>query len=464
MTEYTTKEIAQHDKKSDLWVVVHGKVIDVTKYVDDHPGGAEVFLELAGKDATQAFEEAGHSEDAVEIMESMAIAKKKGAVLTRPATKAPEVLVPVETTGHHKGFHITTDQAVGLTAIVVGALTAISLVRHREAAAADISKILNAAPTSHWLEWFRPNKLGFAGGFLLASGVFGALSVYGMEKLPRLVQGTDYSQLPRHLQADRSIHQRKLISVRGYLEPKTYQSLRLISKTEVAPGIYHLVFELPTPKTVLGLPVGQHVAIKADIDGQTVSRSYTPVSNNTDLGRLELVIRCYADGLFTGRYIQHLNLGDEVLFRGPRGAMRYQQGIAKKIGMVAGGTGITPMFSLIRAICEDENDMTEVSLVYGNRSETDILLRSELETFARRYPNNFKLWYQLDAVPANWAYGKGYVTQQVIQEHLPAPSPDTKMMLCGPPGMVNAAKKAMVGLGFKEPGAVARTTDQIFIF
>jgi len=302
------------------------------------------------------------------------------------------------------------------------------------------------------------------GGFLLASGVFGTLSMYGLGKLPRLVQGTEYTQLPRHVKADLSLQKRKLISVRGYLEPKTYQPLPVVSKTEVAPGIFRLAFALPTPNTVLGLPVGQHVAIKAEIDGQSVSRSYTPVSNNADLGRLELVIRCYSDGLLTGGYIRHLKVGDEVLFRGPRGAMRYRNGIATKIGMVAGGTGITPMFQLIRAICEDEHDTTEVSLVYGNRSETDILLRNELETYARRYPGSFKLWYQLDAAPANWPYGRGYVTKQVIQERLPAPSPGAKMMLCGPPGMVNAAKRAMVGLGFEEPGAVAKMADQIFVF
>ncbi|MDE9440018.1 hypothetical protein EWS82_13140, partial [Staphylococcus xylosus] len=109
--------------------------------------------------------------------------------------------------------------------------------------------------------------------------------------------------------------------------------------------------------------------IKAAIDGADVSRSYTPVSNNTDLGRLELVIKCYPDGLLTGKYLANLKVGDKVLFRGPKGAMRYKRGLCKKIGMIAGGTGITPMYQLIRAICEDDKDTTEVSLILANRTE-----------------------------------------------------------------------------------------------
>jgi cytochrome-b5 reductase len=55
--------------------------------------------------------------------------------------------------------------------------------------------------------------------------------------------------------------------------------------------------------------------------------------------------------------------------------------------MLAGGTGITPMYQVVRAICEDPEDETQVSLVYANREEGDILLREELEALAERYPN-----------------------------------------------------------------------------
>jgi cytochrome-b5 reductase len=87
-----------------------------------------------------------------------------------------------------------------------------------------------------------------------------------------------------------------------------------------------------------------------------------------------------------------------------------------------------------------------------------------LEAFARGYPKNFKLWYMLDHPSDDWAYGKGYVTPDVMAARLPGPAPDTKIMLCGPPGMVNASKKALAAAGFEAPGSVGKMTDQIFCF
>lgn len=61
-------DVAKHNAKDDLWIVVHGKVYDVTEYARDHPGGADTLIEVAGMDATSAYEDVGHSQDANEIM------------------------------------------------------------------------------------------------------------------------------------------------------------------------------------------------------------------------------------------------------------------------------------------------------------------------------------------------------------------------------------------------------------
>ncbi|WVZ60576.1 hypothetical protein U9M48_010579 [Paspalum notatum var. saurae] len=66
---YSMKEAALHNTPDDCWVVVDGKIYDVTKYLEDHPGGADVLLEATGKDATEEFEDAGHSKSAKEQMQ-----------------------------------------------------------------------------------------------------------------------------------------------------------------------------------------------------------------------------------------------------------------------------------------------------------------------------------------------------------------------------------------------------------
>ncbi|CAM6018888.1 unnamed protein product [Sphagnum balticum] len=66
---FDLKEVAEHKAQDDCWMVIHGKVYDVTKFLDDHPGGDEVLLQTAGTDATDDFDDAGHSDNAKVQME-----------------------------------------------------------------------------------------------------------------------------------------------------------------------------------------------------------------------------------------------------------------------------------------------------------------------------------------------------------------------------------------------------------
>ncbi|WYZ39992.1 hypothetical protein EsH8_IV_000333 [Colletotrichum jinshuiense] len=474
--EYTAKEVALHREADDCWMVIHGEVYDVTKYIHDHPGGADILVEAGGVDASEAFDNAGHSEDAYEIMADFRIGKLKG-VNKRSAPKAVR-LAPKSLTqtpaaagaSSSSAARVASQAAAAALFLGLGAVAA----RHASSTSAGQDAIaalqrLNLQLPA-WLSLggnaARPKRtgFGFVEGFAVASAIFAVAGSLAAKELSKLLhfdltpmKFRPHKKIPKVARANPLLQ-------RGWLDPVTYHPLPLAEKHLIAPNVYRLVFELPTPTTVLGLPIGQHVAIKAEIDGKSVSRSYTPTSNNSDLGRLELVIRCYPDGLLTGKHLAHLEVGDEVQFRGPKGAMRYQRNLAKRIGMLAGGTGITPMYQLIRAICEDDRDTTEVSLIYANRSEADILLRDELEAFARRYPRNLKLHYLLDSPPEGWAHGVGYVTKEMMAERFPAPGPDSRIMLCGPPGMVNAAKNSLEALGFQKPGASAKMTDAVFCF
>lgn len=60
----TRAKLATHKERDDAWMSIHGKVYDVSKYLEDHPGGEEVLMDRAGMDATEDFEDVGHSNDA----------------------------------------------------------------------------------------------------------------------------------------------------------------------------------------------------------------------------------------------------------------------------------------------------------------------------------------------------------------------------------------------------------------
>ncbi|KAJ9193476.1 hypothetical protein DTO166G4_3217 [Paecilomyces variotii] len=456
--EFSLKDIEGHNTKSDLWVAIHGKVYDITKYIQDHPGGQDLLIDVGGTDATGAFEDVGHSEDASEILEQYLIGTLKDSqeVVRPKAVRVIPQSAPLPT---------TKSSMLGNIAIITS-LGGLASLLFFSRSYIDLPDKLARLPKV-WLKDLPEIQLprgGFSNGFISATALCAAAGgMIGVQLSKVLHIEAGFERYPPHVKS-RKIAKLNPNLARGFLEPKEYKSLPLIKKDKLSPNVFRFVFQLPNPTDVIGIPIGQHVAIKATINGAAVSRSYTPTSNNTDLGKLELVIKCYPDGVLTGQYLANLEVGDKVLFRGPKGAMKYHSGLCKQIGMIAGGTGITPMYQLIRAICEDETDLTQVSLIYANRSEEDILLRKELEFFARHYPRNFKIWYMLDNPPQKWAYGKGFVTADVMAAKLPKPSMDTKIMLCGPPGMVNASKKALINMGFQAPGSVSKMSDQIFCF
>uniref|UniRef100_A0A914Z8W8 Cytochrome b5 heme-binding domain-containing protein n=1 Tax=Panagrolaimus superbus TaxID=310955 RepID=A0A914Z8W8_9BILA len=68
MKEFNGEEIAKHNSEDSLWVIINGKVYDLTKFYLNHPGGVGVLMDAAGKDATKEFEKADHSLDSKDIM------------------------------------------------------------------------------------------------------------------------------------------------------------------------------------------------------------------------------------------------------------------------------------------------------------------------------------------------------------------------------------------------------------
>ncbi|XP_055842016.1 cytochrome b5 [Episyrphus balteatus] len=84
---YTLAQVAVNDGSdgSRVWIIIKGGVYDVTDFLDQHPGGADLIAEYAGKDATKAFNQAGHSSDASAMLKKYRI----GIVSEKPKLPAP---------------------------------------------------------------------------------------------------------------------------------------------------------------------------------------------------------------------------------------------------------------------------------------------------------------------------------------------------------------------------------------
>ncbi|KAI4564311.1 hypothetical protein MJT46_010109 [Ovis ammon polii x Ovis aries] len=233
----------------------------------------------------------------------------------------------------------------------------------------------------------------------------------------------------------------------------TKYPLPLIEKEQISHNTRRFRFGLPSLDHALGLPVGNYVHLLAKIDGVLVVRAYTPVSSDDDLGFVDLIIKIYfknvhpnhPEGGKMTQYLENMKIGDTILFQGPSGSLFYH------------GSGITPMLQLIRCVTRRPSDKTVMSLIFANQTEEDILMRNELEEVARTHPMQFNLWYTLDRPPVDWKYSSGFITKDMIKEHLPAPGESTLILVCGPPPLIQtAAHPNLKKLGY--------TKDMIFTY
>lgn len=191
--------------------------------------------------------------------------------------------------------------------------------------------------------------------------------------------------------------------------------------------MYSYRFGLPKPTDILGLPIGQHISLGAMLPGQDkeVVRSYTPISSDSQPGHFDLLIKAYPTGNIS-KHVAGLAVGDVLRVKGPKGAMVYAPNMVRRFGMIAGGTGITPMLQVVRAIVRGRaaGDRTEVDLLFANVNAEDILLKEELDSLARQ-DSGFRVHYVLNNPPDKWDGGVGFVTQDMIKVRLFVTAPAT---------------------------------------
>jgi cytochrome-b5 reductase len=153
----------------------------------------------------------------------------------------------------------------------------------------------------------------------------------------------------------------------------------------------------------------------------------------------------------------------QVEMKGPMVKLKYEANMKRHIGMVAGGTGITPMLQIIEEVLRNPGDKTQLTLVYGSVTQEDILLKPRLDALASKHAAQFKVIYLVDKPARGWKGPVGFVTPELLKEHMPPPGDDSLVLVCGPPGMMVAVSGskakdfsqgevggALKGLGYAE--------------
>jgi cytochrome-b5 reductase len=217
--------------------------------------------------------------------------------------------------------------------------------------------------------------------------------------------------------------------------------LKLSSVSQVSPNTKLLRFELPSENHVSGLKVASALLTKykGPSDEKPTIRPYTPTTGESERGFIELLVKQYPNGPMS-THLHSMDADQRLSFKGPVPKYEWTPNKHDHVALVAGGTGITPMYQIARAIFSNPEDKTKVTLVFGNVSEQDILLKKELEELENTYPQRFKAFYVLEKKPKDLVRAtEGMITKELLKTVLPEPGKgNNKIFVCGPPAMYKA--------------------------
>jgi ring-1,2-phenylacetyl-CoA epoxidase subunit PaaE len=204
---------------------------------------------------------------------------------------------------------------------------------------------------------------------------------------------------------------------------------------------------------------GQYLTLEVDVDDQGAKgcRAYS-ISSTPGLDKtLSITVKRVAGGKVSNRLVQQLAKGDAVQTLGAHGRFTFapQPGNRRHLVLFAAGSGITPIFSILKSALHFEQD-SRVSLIYGNRNSDSVIFRDKLEHLQRTFADRLQVVHVLSQPHTSNQQG-GRLTQQRVTEIMRTlPMQDagnTEFYACGPSGMMEEVTGALETLGVA-PGSV----------
>lgn len=187
---------------------------------------------------------------------------------------------------------------------------------------------------------------------------------------------------------------------------------------------------------------GQFLFITILIDGEKKRKHFTISSSPTEKSFIEFTKKIREDHEFSTA-LDKLQIGDWAYIDGPYGEFTFK-GEFSKIGMITGGIGITPLMSMIN-YCTDNGLNTQITLLYGNKSEESIAFGEELSNLEKRN-KNLRIVHTLSRPSDKWTGRRGHVDLQMIKDEIPD-YVERVFYVCGPPALVTDLVNALKTLG-----------------
>jgi ring-1,2-phenylacetyl-CoA epoxidase subunit PaaE len=211
-------------------------------------------------------------------------------------------------------------------------------------------------------------------------------------------------------------------------------------------------FEVPPElRERFAFKAGQHLTLRTMLNGEEVRRNYSLCTHPSD-GDWMVTVKRIGGGLFSNWVGDRLKAGDTVDVMPPHGSFTCEFDATKSRHLVgiAGGSGITPVMSLIRTLLREE-PQSRFTLLYGNRDSSSVIFLETLAGLKDKYLGRLEIYHFLDAEEQDIELFNGMLSGERLEEAIPALVPDASEVegwfICGPGPMMDAAEGALLDRG-----------------
>ncbi|PNS16850.1 Sulfite oxidase [Sphaceloma murrayae] len=259
-----------------------------------------------------------------------------------------------------------------------------------------------------------------------------------------------------------------------FLNPKTWKRAILSAKKTVSWDTRIFTFTLSSPGQKLGLPTGQHLMLRLrdPVTREAIIRSYTPISEQDDEGKVDILIKVYfeGEGKKGGKMsmaLEQIPVGHFVEVKGPIGKFEYlgkgmcsvngKERRVKRFICVCGGSGVTPIYQVVRAVAREEGEV-RCTVLDGNRLEEDILCREELDGFHGGGKGTCEIVHTLTKGGEDWKGLRGRIGKELLEKYAARSTVfrddveegEAMVLICGPEAMEKATHKELLSMGWKD--------------
>jgi ring-1,2-phenylacetyl-CoA epoxidase subunit PaaE len=208
-------------------------------------------------------------------------------------------------------------------------------------------------------------------------------------------------------------------------------------------------FEIPPElRDAFGFKAGQHLTLRATIDGEEVRRNYSLCTAPAD-GDWMVTVKRIGGGIFSNWVGDQLKAGDVVEVMVPHGSFTtdFDPARSRHLVGIAGGSGITPVMSLIKTLLAGEPN-SRFTLLYGNRDSSSVIFLEALAGLKDKHLGRFEIYHFLDQEEQDIELFNGMLNRERLEEAIGALVPDAPEVdgwfICGPGPMMDAAEGALL--------------------